>query len=94
MIATVATFLWWLDDETFPAVDRARFHAYLTKLKEAKLLIGAAMYIDILKPPSILSLSLQEESIDVVKGIHYLLKTTKSLHSLAEQNSLQWPTVK
>ena len=62
-----------VDDETFPTVDRARFHGYLTKLKEAKMLIGAAMY---LKPPSILSLSLQEESIDVVKGTHYLLKTT------------------
>ena len=40
------------------------------------MLIGAAMYIDILKLPSILSLYLQVKSIDVVKGNHYLLKTT------------------
>ena len=27
-----------VDDETFPAIDRARFHGYLTKLKEAKMI--------------------------------------------------------
>ena len=83
-----------VEDGSIPVIDRARYGGYLTKWKEAKMLIGAAMYADVLKPPSILSLSLQEESIDVVKGIHCLLKTTKSLNGLAEQDPLQWPTVK
>jgi len=38
------------------------------------MLIGAAMYIDTLKPPSCLSLTQQEQQIDVIKGIQHLLK--------------------
>lgn len=57
------------------------------------MLIGAAMYTDILKPPLCLSLTLQEEHIDVIKGIQHLLKSRKSLQSLFKQNPLEWPSV-
>ena len=57
------------------------------------MLIGAAMYTDILKSPSCLSLTLQEEEIDVIKGIQHLLKSRKSLQSLSKQNPLEWPSV-
>jgi len=58
-----------------------------------KMLIGVAMYTDILKSPSCLSLALQEEEIDVINGIQHLLKSRKSLQSLSEQNPLEWPSV-
>ena len=60
------------------------------------MLIGAAMYmyVDALKPPALLSLCLQEEKLDMVSGIKYLLKSIKSLRIIAEQDPLSWPTVK
>ena len=50
--------------------------------------------MDILKPPSLLSLTLQDDKLDLVLGIKYILKTIKSLKALAGQDPLQWPTVK
>ena len=51
-------------------------------------------YIDILKPPSLLSLSLQRCELDTVLGIKKILKSTTTLKSLARQDSFEWPTVK
>ena len=58
------------------------------------MLIGATLYVDVLKPPSLLSLSLQGEKRDIVQVIQHLLKSHKSLRTLAEQDPQQWPTVK
>ena len=81
-------------DTSLKSTDRARLKGYLHKWKQSKMLIGAAMYVDALKPPSLLSLSLQNEKLDIVGGIQYLLKSIKSLKSIAEQDPLTWPTVK
>ena len=51
------------------------------------------MYIDALKPASILSLLLQEEGVDTVHGLQHTLKAAHSLQSLTKQDTLQWPTV-
>ena len=53
-----------------------------------------AMYVDILKPPSLLSLSLQGNELDMVLGIKNTLKSTTALKSLARQDPFEWPTVK
>jgi len=66
---------------------------YLTKLKRLKAIIGAAMYVDVLKALSLLSLSLQVEKLDIVLGIQHLLKFRKSLKTMAGQDPLLWPTV-
>ncbi len=58
------------------------------------MMIGAAMYVDLVKPVSILSLTLQAEKLDIVLGIQHLLKSTKSLKTVAGQDPLLWPTVK
>jgi hypothetical protein len=58
------------------------------------MLIGAAMYVDVLKAPSLLSLSLQGEKLDIVLGIQHILKSSKSLKKMAGQDPLLWPTVK
>lgn len=52
------------------------------------------MYVDALKPAALLSLSLQEEKLDIVQGLQHILKSSKSLKSLAKQSPLDWPTVK
>ena len=82
-----------LEDQTISSADRARLNGFCSKWMNFKMLIGAAMYTDILKPPSCLSLALQEEGIDVIKGIQHLLKSRKSLQSLSMQNPSEWPSV-
>jgi len=55
--------------------------------------MGCAIIINILQAPS-LSLSLQDSNLDVVKGIHGILKSHKSLKKLSSLVPLQWPTVR
>ena len=58
------------------------------------MLVGCAMYIDVLKAPSLLSSSLQDDGVDIVQRIKYMLKSSDTLQSLAKQDPQQWPTVK
>ena len=60
----------------------------------AKMLIGTALSMDVLKSPSLLSLSLHEEKLDIVQWIQHLLKSSKSLKSMAGQDSLNRPILK
>ena len=48
----------------------------------------------ILKAPSILSLTLQEEQIDIVSGLKHLLKSSSALQSLTQREPKNWPTIK
>jgi len=47
-----------------------------------------------MKPPSLLSLSLQGCELDTDLGIKNILKSTAALKSLARQDPCKWPTVK
>lgn len=60
------------EDASLKSTDRAHLKGYVKKWKQAKMLIGAAIYVDALKPPALLSLSLQGEKLDIVGGIEYL----------------------
>ena len=82
------------EDQMIKSTDRARLKGYLKTWKQSKMLIGAAMYVDVLKAPSFLSLSLQKEKLDIVLGIQHILKSIKSLKAMAGQDPLLWPTVK
>ena len=62
------------EDPSTKSVDKSRLKGYINKWKYGKILIGAAMYIDILKGPSLLSLSLQNDNLDVVSGLQHILK--------------------
>lgn len=57
------------------------------------MLIGAAMYIDVLKPASILSLTLQGEKLDIVQGLQSILKSAKYLRNMSDKDFLQLPTI-
>ena len=57
------------------------------------MLIGCAMYVEALKPVSLLSLILQKGA-DMVTSIENTLKSVKALKSLSELAPIEWPTVK
>ena len=82
------------EDTSLKPEDRARLKGYLKKWMQYRTIVGCAMYVDILKPPSLLSLSLQGCELDIVLGIKNILKSTTALKSLAGQNPFEWPTVK
>ena len=46
-----------------------------------------------LKAPSLLSLSLQDESLDIVLEIKQVLNSSRALKAMASQNPMQWSTV-
>ena len=58
------------------------------------MLIGSPLYVDLLKPASLLSLSLQRETLNIIHGLQAVLKLGKSLKCMAGQDPLQWTTVK
>ena len=43
------------EDPTMNAADRARLKGFINKWKQAKMLVGAAMYVDVLKGPTLSS---------------------------------------
>ena len=58
------------------------------------MIIGSAMYTDALNPASLLSLTLQDDDIDVVQGIKNILKSHTSLKKLTSQDVVNWPVTK
>ena len=81
-------------DSTVKAADRSKLKGYLRKWSQGRMLIGCSMYVDILKPPSILSLTLQDDGVDIIHGIRSILKTVSSLQTLSKENPKEWSTVK
>ncbi len=81
------------EDNSIQAEDRARIKGYCRKWSEYKILVGCALYAEVLKPPSILSLALQTSSADIVYSIKQILKATSAMKSLREKDPLQWPAV-
>ena len=70
------------EDTTIRSVDRQRLKGYLLKWKEGRILIGCALYIDILQSPSLLSLSLQDDCIDVASGIKNLFEISSLIKKI------------
>ena len=50
--------------------------------------------MDVLKSPSLLSLSLQKENLDIVMALQHILRSVKHLKALAESPPEEWPTAK
>ena len=81
-------------DTSVKSEDRARLKGYILKWSHSKFLLGSAMYIEVLKCPSILSLCLQKSNCDIVYGLKQILKAADSIKSLRRQDPSLWPTVK
>ena len=58
------------------------------------MLIGCALYVEVLKPVSLLSLSLQKEGADIVTSIENTLKSVKAVKMLSDKDPSEWPTIK
>ena len=56
-------------DSSVKPVDKACIQCYLKQWSKAKMLLGCALYIEILQIPSVLSLTLQQNGVDIVSGI-------------------------
>ena len=82
-----------VEDPSVRSVYRARLPGYLQKWKRSRVVIGSALYIDVLKPASTLSSALQEDDLDIVGGIKQVLKSSKSLQELLDQDASEWPTL-
>ena len=64
-----------IEDTSIKSTDRQRLKGFLLKWREARMIIGCALYTDILKPASLLSLTLQENDINIVQGIKCILNS-------------------
>ena len=80
-------------DNSVKPIDRAKLKGYLGKWKQPKELIGTALFIEVLKPASILRLTLQCDNIDIVFSIQSILKAIKTLKSLSEKDPKDWPSL-
>ena len=81
------------DPKTKPA-DKQKLKGYIIKWRESRILIGCAVFHDILKPVAILCKSLQADELCIVSTIEALLRTTKSIKKLKATEMEEFPSVK
>jgi len=82
------------EDKSIKSTDRQHLKGYLLKWRQARMIIGSTLYTDALKSASLLSLSLENDDIDVVQGIKSILKPHTSLKKLTSQDVVDWPMSK
>ena len=82
------------EDPSVKSADRQRLKGYILKWRDARMIIGAALYIDTLKPASLLSLTLKDDHINIVQGLKHILQCHSSLKKLTSQNPVEWPVTK
>ena len=58
--AYIAHLITLAADVTVTSAERARLQGYLRKWQKGRILIGTALYTDVLKPPSLLSKSYKQ----------------------------------
>ena len=83
-----------MDDPRTRSVDRQKLKGYLSKWRDANMLLGSAYFCDILKPSSTLCKILQEDDVYVVRAIEAILKTSNSGDKLKATSFEELPTVK
>ena len=82
------------EDPKVKSVDKEKMRGYIMKWRDCKLLLGCALFHDVLKPCAIVCKVLQEEEVFVVRAIESLLKTKKNLDNLKTTSFDNLPTVK
>ena len=70
------------EDSTVKSAERQKIKGYTLKWRDSKILLGCALFHDLLKPYSILCKVLQEVEICVVCAIEAVMKTKKSLEKM------------
>ena len=83
-----------IEDPKTKPVDRRKLKGYVTKWKDSKVLLGCAVFHDILKPAAILCKSFQADEISIVSTIEAILRTTASMKKLKSTEMEDLPSVK
>ena len=83
-----------LSQQESRGVERQRLHGYVLKWSKTKLLLGCAVFYDILKPVAVLSKALQEQDLCTVRAIDAVLKAKDALVKLHTTAFEDMPTVK
>ena len=81
------------EDPTKKAADKQKLKGYILKWRDCKLLLGCAMFHDLLNPASILSKVLQCDELSIIDAIECILKTTWEMEQLRAANFENLPTV-
>lgn len=70
------------EDSSVREVDRQKLKGYVLKWRDYKMVLGCALFHDILKPAAIMCKASQYDDICVVSAIESTLKTSKAMESL------------
>ena len=70
------------EDSSVRAVDRQKLKGYLLKWRETKIVIGCALFHDILQPAAVMCKSLQDDEVCIVGAIVVVLKTAQAITNL------------
>ena len=82
------------EDSATKAVDRQKLKGYITKWRDSQILLGCAVFHDILKPTAILCKCLQADELCVVSTIEAILRTTASMGKLKTTELEELPSAK
>ena len=82
------------EDTSLKSVDREKVKGYVRKWQDSKILLGCALFHDLLRPCSMLCKVLQEKEICVVRAIEAVMKIKKSLEKIKTTPFEDLPSVK
>ena len=82
------------EDTSVREVDRQKLKGYVLKWRDCKMVLGCALFHDILKPAAVMCKTLQYDEICVVSAIESTLKTSKAIERLRSTPFDDLPTVK
>lgn len=83
-----------IQDPQVKGIDKAKLSGYVKKWQNFRVLLGCALFYEILKPASILCETLQRDELCVVRAIESIMKTKKSLDTLKATTFEDLPAVK
>ena len=104
----VATLAWLIDrygaylnhltmlsqDRKIKSADQEKLKGHILRSRKSKVLLACPLFHNVLKPIGILSKTLQEEELCIVRAIEAFLRTKKSLEELKVKYFEDFPTVK
>ena len=82
------------EDPTVKAIDKQKIKGYIRKWRDCKMLLGCALFHDLLKPAAVLCKVLQNDEICVLSAIKAVLKTSKNIETIISTEFKELPTVK
>lgn len=70
------------EDPTVKAADKQRIKGYILRWRNSKMVLGCALFRDLLKPAATLSKVLQDDQLSIIDAIEAVVKTNKVIESL------------